>query len=237
MPFPRATFLVCRYATVAWITIAAGVATFDQRSGLVDTHGGYAHCTYLSGWPFVCMERYAPKPFFKIYPELPERRTIDMLAVVFDLGVFVAIVASSVLVAHRLRFLEESRQIHLAHMFVLVNVVAALAALLRHELDSLTRITAVIGGSLRSYYPITLYDWWVFVPVLCGVACFVVAVSSIVAASVRVVPRLVKRLHGMATKRPATRDVPSARSGRAANTPQPQGGSPPGGAGRGSVVD
>jgi len=185
--------------------IAVGFAAFDEHSGLNESHGGYIHYTYLSGWPLVCWERYAPKPMFSIYPEIPEQRKRDTVAVLLNLTAFMVIVASSVFVAHRLPSPLESRQFYLAHLFLLMNAVAVLATILHYELRPMTRIVALMCGGFRSYYPITLYPWWIFVPVLYGLACFVIVVSFIIGVSTYWTMRRLKHFLGSVTPTTATR--------------------------------
>ncbi len=194
-PVWRISLHLLRYATVACVALAAGFAALDERPGIAIVGLGHLFESYASGWPLVCSDRMVVTPSLSSYGDgSGEHRTIEPSAITFNVIVFFAIVGSSFFVAHRLWPLIRFRQFSLSALFVLIVVVAVLAVLLRWEND------VIIPDVNSDYYPITVYPWWIFFPVLYGIACFVVVSCLAMGGLMR---RVARRLPWVSRKAPS----------------------------------
>jgi len=182
----RALGQVSRYATVVCVATAAGFAALKTHvcPNSAWISGMAIHYRGEYGWPLVCCADRLDAPYIDILVRT-DKREYRASAAVFDVLTILAIVASSLFVAWRLLPRLRLRRLPLSGFFVSMNVIAALAALLRYEHPY------SYWWSLRPwdgvYCPITSNPWWICLPMLYGIGCVVVVVSVGAGSSMRAV--------------------------------------------------
>jgi hypothetical protein len=195
-----------RYGTVVAVAGAVCYATFDQRPSVISlSHGMRIHHTYSSGWPLICATWRVSEPQFSI--EHPDFRRIEYPLELTLTGFTVDILSASVIVActfYVARYILpklRTFRCSLSSLFISTTVVATLTMVLRHELVPMSRAGRLIASEPDTFYPITLYSWWIYTPVLYGIACVVIVASLVLGEICRIVARRLTRHTGNAASR------------------------------------
>lgn len=183
-----------RYSTVCAVMCAFCFAALDDRSSIfAPCHGMYCHYTHSSGWPFVCVTWQVSKPTALVAPsesqQIESPRKYAALGCWVNLLSFFAMTGSSFFIAHyKLPKLRPFRY-SLSTLFIAIVVACALFCILRFERDPMTRVAAGMLCESNTYYPVTLYSWCVFVPVLYGAMCVVTVACLLVNCGVQELSR------------------------------------------------
>ncbi len=160
-------FAFFRYAVFALIAYSLAHVAIDQRGpGAIRGHGIYDEYVYTFGWPIVAASHQISEPILANPPQGIERIeywNFNWWWVAVDAITLILIVFCSFAVAHKpTKF--QFRQFSLASLLLAITIAALISP---YEFDSIRRL---LGSSVGSYQPITVYPLWLSIPVLCGTA-------------------------------------------------------------------
>ena len=174
---------ILRYAAVGLVALCTAYVALDQREpGVVRGHGMYDHYVYTFGWPIVAGSHQVSEPILANPPKGMDRIeywNFSWLWVAFDAIVFATIAACSFVIALWLPRIQR-RRFSLSTLFVAMTIAALAMLLWPLEFDAMRRLFSSIFSSVGSYHPVTLYSLWISVPVLCGLTCVSIVMSSLI---------------------------------------------------------
>ncbi len=182
-PHQTTWFAFFRYSAFVLIVCSTAYVAIDQRDpGVVRGSGMYDHYVYTFGWPIVAGTHQISEPMLANPPQGMDRLEywdFNWWWVAVDSFALTLIFVCAFVVAQQWRNL---RRFSLASLLIATTISAFAIFISPFEFDSIRRLLA---SGVGSYHPVTLYPFWLSVPVLCGIACVMAVMAKLIGASSR----------------------------------------------------
>lgn len=170
------------YTLVVVVALATAFVALDQRETITANSFGdaYDHSVYQFGWPLVAGTHKISAPKLSAGPGLDrtEHWEVRWLVIALNAIAYMVIVACTLTFVHHNLVKIRFGQVSLRTMFVLTAMAAFFVVLMMWELNVSYKLRHWILAPAGAYVPLTLYNWWISLPVLFGVVCTSFVVSN-----------------------------------------------------------